>query len=118
MVMSDVSLTVPYEASLIAETSSAAVETSAVPLAAILSSANTLVDTGQRTIQRVSMILSIRFFYFPLPLFSCISAQSRAVMVMVPMNSIRSVLYSDCSNINFNVISLADASYILLKLKE
>lgn len=39
-------------------------------------------------------------------------------MVMVPMNSIRSVLYSDCSNINFNVISLADASYILLKLKE
>lgn len=63
MVMSDVSLTVPYEAYLIAETSSAAVETSAVPLAAILSSANTLVDTRQRTIQRVSMILSIRFLF-------------------------------------------------------
>ena len=60
--MSDVSLTVPYEAYLIAETSSAAVETSAVPLAAILSSANTLVDTRQRTIQRVSRMLSIRFF--------------------------------------------------------
>ena len=64
MVMSDVSLTVPYEAYLIAETSSAAVETSAVPLAAILSLANTLVDTMQRTIQRVSMIPSIRFFIF------------------------------------------------------
>ena len=62
MVMSDVSLTVPYEAYLIAETSSAAVETSAVPLAAILSSANTPVGTRQNSIHRVSRILSIRFF--------------------------------------------------------
>ena len=60
--MSDVSLTVPYEAYLIAETSSAAVETSAVPLAAILSSANTPVGTRQNSIHRVSRILSIRFF--------------------------------------------------------
>ena len=62
--MSDVSLTVPYEAYLIAETSSAAVETSAVPLAAILSSANTLVDTRQRTIQRGEHDTEYSFFLF------------------------------------------------------
>ena len=62
MVMSDISLTVSYEYFLIAETSSAAVEASAVSLAAILSSAKTAVDISPITIQRVSRMPSIRFF--------------------------------------------------------